>query len=200
MTSVITSDIVNSRSLDASLWMPELKKTLSIYGNEPSQWEIYRGDSFQLEVKPEKALEVALHLKAEIKQFTILDIRIAIGVGDKTFTSGKITESNGSAFMHSGECFEQLKKQSLAIKTPWNNLDEQLNLLFMLASLTISNWSPVSATLIKAAIENPEANQKELAEILNMDQSNISRGLKRGGYDEILKMIAYYRKNIESLC
>ena len=200
MTGVITGDIANSRSVDASLWMAQLRQTLSRYGREPSQWEIYRGDSFQLETRPEMSLEVALHLKAAIKQYTGLNIRTAIGIGDKTFISDKITESNGSAFVYSGECFEQLKKQSLAIKTPCSDLDEQLNLMFMLASITISGWSSTSAAIIKAAIENPELNQKKLANLLKMEQSNVSRGLKRGGYDEIIKMTAFFKKHIKTLC
>jgi len=200
MTSVITGDIIKSRSINARFWMKELKKTLLKYGNKTTQWEIYRGDSFQLEVQPERSLEAALNLKASIKQFPQLDIRIAIGIGNKTYTSVKVTESNGSAFINSGECFEQLKKQSLAIKTPWDNLNEQLNLMFMLASLTITNWSPTSAKIIKTAIENPEANQKKLSEILKIKQSNISRGLKRGGYDEIQRMTNYYKEKIKALC
>ncbi len=200
MISVVTGDIVNSRTLTAKSWLPELKKTLSKYGKEPAQWEMYRGDSFQLEIKPEKALDAALHLKATIKQFPELDIRTAIGIGDKTYASGKITESNGSAFIYSGECFEGLKKQSLAIKTHRNDVDEQLNLMFTLASLTIANWSPASSAIIKTAIENPKANQKRLANLLKMEQSNISRGLKRGGYDEIMKMIEYYKKVINTIC
>ncbi|MDP2089531.1 MAG: transcriptional regulator [Flavobacteriaceae bacterium] len=199
MVSIITGDIVNSRAIDTQLWLHELKETLAKYGKEPQKWEIFRGDSFQLEVSPEYALEAVVVLKATIKQFKELDIRIAIGVGEKTYAAAKITESNGSAFIRSGECFEQLKKQALAINTPSNELNQTLNLMFELASLTIDGWSPTSAFIIKTAIENPEMNQKELATILGMKQSNISRGLKRGGYDEIIKMNEYYKKNIQTL-
>ncbi|MBN2524201.1 MAG: hypothetical protein JXB24_13095 [Bacteroidales bacterium] len=200
MTGIITGDVANSKSVDASLWMPELKQTLGKYGKEPAEWEIYRGDSFQLEVQPENALTAALHLKACIKQFSKLDIRAAIGIGDKTYTSGKITESNGSAFVHSGKCFEQLKKQTLAIKTPWEEFDSELNTILKLASLKINSWSSVTANIMKRAIENPEANQIQLARIMQIEQSNISRGLNRAGYEEIMELVALYKKNIKSLC
>ena len=200
MTGIITADIVNSGSLDAGLWLPGLKRTLRKYGKEPVIWEIYRGDSLQLEVIPEKALEAALHLKTTVKQFAKLDIRTAIGIGEVTFRSGKITESNGSAFVHSGKCFEQMKKQTLAIKTPWSEFDSQLSIMFRLASLTINNWSSVIAGIIKGAIENEKANQKQLAEILNIKQSNISRGLSRGGYYEIMELNTFYKNNIKLRC
>lgn len=199
MVSIITGDIVNSRAIDTQLWLQALKEALAKYGKEPQKWEIFRGDSFQLEVNPEYALEAVVVLKATIKQFKELDIRIAIGIGEKTYAAEKITESNGTAFIRSGECFEQLKKQTLAINTPSNELNQTLNLMFELASLTIDDWSPTSAIIIKTAIENPEINQKELATILGVRQSNISRGLKRGGYDEIIKMNEYYKKNIQTL-
>lgn len=200
MTGIITGDIVNSSALAAQVWLPKLKRTLQRYGKEPSEWEIYRGDSFQLEVKPENALMAALHLKAAIKQFAELDVRAAIGIGEKTFKSKKITESNGSAFVHSGKCFEQLKKQMLAIKSPWEEFDSTMNTMLKLALLKINTWSAVNAFIVKTAFENPGASQIQLAEFIHMDQSNISRGLNRAGYDELLELISHYQKKITELC
>ena len=52
MTSIITGDIINSRAIaNPKHWMEPLKKVLSVYGNNPKAWEIYRGDSFQVEVR-----------------------------------------------------------------------------------------------------------------------------------------------------
>ena len=174
MVAIITGDIIKSRNIEAKQWMPELKKVLNRYGNEPKTWEIYRGDSFQIEVKPEEALHAAILIKAAIKQFKPLDVRLAIGIGDITYHSEKITESNGNAFIYSGESFESLKKQTLAIKTEWKDFDKTINLMFDLASLTMDNWTPTSSLIIKTALEaKPESNQQELAEILNKKQSNI---------------------------
>lgn len=199
MTSIITGDIINSRDSAPKQWLSALKTVLNTYGNSPKDWEIYRGDSFQIELKPELALQVAIQLKATLKQFKTTDIRLAIGIGDKSYTSEKITEANGTAFINSGECFEQLKKTTLAIKTPFNTFDTQLNLMLDLALLTMNNWSPVSSLIIKTALEHPQHNQKQLAKLLEKSQSNISEGLKRGGYDEILKLIQFYNSQIQDL-
>lgn len=201
MVAIITGDIIKSRNIEAKQWMPELKKVLNRYGNEPKTWEIYRGDSFQIEVKPEDALHAAILIKAAIKQFKPLDVRLAIGIGDKTYHSEKITESNGTAFIYSGESFESLKKQTLAIKTEWKDFNKTINLMFDLASLTMDNWTPISSLIIKTALEaKPESNQQELAEILNKKQSNISTGLKRGGFYEIQKLLNYYQHEIKNKC
>ena len=61
MTSIITGDIVNCRKLLSYIWIDGLKKLFKTKGKNPSEWEIYRGDKFQLEIKNvEKALIVAL--------------------------------------------------------------------------------------------------------------------------------------------
>ncbi len=200
MISVITGDIINSRESTPKDWLEALKSILSRYGKSPNQWEIYRGDSFQLEVSPEKALEVAILIKATIKQFKHIDVRLAIGIGEKTYLSNKITESNGSAFVNSGECFEQLKKTTLAIKSPFKVLDKPINIMLNLVLLTINNWSTTTSTLIKAALEKPELNQIQLATFFGKTQGNISKGLKRGGFDEILKLLHYYKSQIPTLC
>lgn len=177
-----------------------LEKSAQKVRKEPANWEIFRGDSFQLNTKPEDALMAAILLKAEIKQWKNLDIRLAIGLGEITYRAAKITESNGTAFLNSGECFEELKKQTLAIKTPNKELDTTLNLMIELASLTIDKWTETAAKLIKLKIENPTVNQKDLANLLNKTaQGTISEGLKRGGYDEIQKLLDYYKIKISGL-
>ncbi|WP_053977265.1 transcriptional regulator [Mangrovimonas xylaniphaga] len=199
MTSIITGDIINSRSLEPNEWMPSLKEVLNLYGTTPQQWEVYRGDSFQLEVPPEKALEAAILIKASLKQFKKMDARMAIGIGEKNYTANKITESNGTAFINSGKCFEQLKKNTLAIQSTFPELDHTLNIMFDLALLTMNNWTPTSARLLRAALEHPNMNQIELAEIFSTTQGNISQGLKRAGHDEITKLINYYKSQITQL-
>jgi len=196
MTSVITGDIINSNKSNPLVWLRLLKAELNNHGIKTLQWEVYRGDSFQLEVAPEKALEVAILIKATIKQLADIDVRMAIGIGEKDYNAKKITESNGSAFINSGRCFEQLKKHTLAIKSPWDSFDEQISIMIELALLVMNNWAPTSSVIIKAALNNPNLNQSELAKKLKRTQSNISAGLKRSGYDEIKKMLEYYSKNV----
>src|SRR5688572_5234068 len=107
ITSVITGDIIQSRKTNYPLWMPKLKKTLSLEGKSPRTWQVYRGDSFQIEIKdPADAFLTAIRIKATIKTVKNLDVRMAIGVGDKKFSSSHVVESDGDAFVRSGEKFE----------------------------------------------------------------------------------------------
>lgn len=199
MIAVITGDIINSRKEPVEHWLPVLKEVLKRYGDSPQHWEIFRGDSFQIALPPQNALYAALLLKASLKQFRHLDVRMAIGLGNQEYEAKKISESNGSAFVRSGEGFETLKKQNLGIFSENEELDEILNLLLSLALLNMDQWSPTVATIIKASLENPEKSQTELAAVLKRSQSSLSEGLKRGGYDEILRMEKFYRQQINRL-
>lgn len=199
MTAVITGDIINSRTEPATDWLPTLKETLSLYGKNPQEWEIFRGDSFQIKVEPKMAFYAAIHLKSSVKLKKNLDVRMAIGIGDEDHKAQKITESNGSAFVRSGECFETLKKQNLAVSSGDSSTDEILNLCFSLALFPMNSWSPTVAHTIKTTLENKAKSQTEIAKILKKSQSSVSEALKRGGFEEILELNDFYKKQISSL-
>lgn len=204
MTSVLLGDIINSRkAADPSEWLQPLKKLLARYGKNPGGWIIERGDTFQLEITdPSLALQAALRIKALIKSLDVkeLDVRIAIGVGKKSFQGERISESNGEAFIHSGETFESLKKikQNLAIKTPWKALDEELNLLLKFASITMDKWTVSSAEIMyHLLMANKPLTQKDLTKKLNLNQSSISERMTRARSEEILELEQFYRTRIQ---
>jgi hypothetical protein len=93
-------------------------------------------------------LVIALLLKATIKH-KALDVRIG-RIGTIDYTSNKVTESNGSAFINSGECFEGLKKQTLGIQTPWSGFDETFTIILQLVVLFADKWTTTSAEIIKS--------------------------------------------------
>ena len=199
MIGIITGDIINSTEDNSTQWLALLKKVLNSYGKSPERWEIFRGDSFQLEVEPKNALLTAFHIKACIKQTGSRDVRMAIGIGEATHKAARISESNGSAYVRSGESFEELKKQTLAIRTERKDMDETINLMLRLELLIADNWSSAVATILNASIENPDKSQKELAKLLNKSQSSVSEAMSRGGYSEMMKVHHYYSKQIEAL-
>jgi hypothetical protein len=201
MTSIITGDIIDSRNLVSKTWTDALKTVLDTFGPSPAVWEIYRGDEFQLEVpKPEDAFLAALRIKAELKKRK-MDVRMAIGIGDKTHRADKISESNGSAFIRSGETFETLKKQktTLAVNTGDPVFDTDLNLMIRLALTVMDNWLAQPAEFVVAALENPGASQEEIGQQLGINQAAVSRRQKRAQFDLIMELESRYRKKIGAL-
>ena len=84
MNCIITGDVKGSRRAKSQNWLDGLKQLFQQFGKTPKDWEIYRGDEFQLEVKNcEEALLVAFQVKAYLRSIK-LDARMSIGVGDKT--------------------------------------------------------------------------------------------------------------------
>lgn len=201
MTSIITGDIIGSRQQKSEHWVEDLKKILAPLGETPSEWEVYRGDEFQIEVKnPEEALLTAILIKANLRAIKS-DARMSIGFGDKTHDAEKISESNGSAFINSGELFETLKKQkvTLAIRTGTDEIDEKLNLMIQLALTFMDSWLVQSAEFVAMAIENPTLSQEELGQKLGINQAAVSRRQKRAQFDLVMNLDRYFRKQIKQL-
>jgi hypothetical protein len=200
MIVILTGDIINSRKVPSKKWMDDLKTIFQSIGKSPNDWEIYRGDEFQLEIKTlEDALAVAFQIKAFFKSIN-LDVRMSLGIGDKTYKARKITESNGSAFIRSGETFETLKKQklNLAINSGNAYFDEYLNLMLKLTLSFMDNWLQQSAEFVLVAIQNPTLSQEEIGVKLGINQAAVSRRQKRSNYDLLLQVDNYFRKKIKT--
>lgn len=63
--------------------MYDLKVVLNYYGKEPKDWKIFRDDSFQLSIIPQKVILAAIHIKSMIKKNKLKDVRIAIGIEEE---------------------------------------------------------------------------------------------------------------------
>ncbi|HVZ96254.1 MAG TPA: SatD family protein [Chitinophagaceae bacterium] len=202
MISVITGDVIGSQKTNPKLWLKPLKKELDAIGESPKFWEIYRGDSFQAVIaKPEEALRVAIKIKASLKSIPDVDVRMAIGIGTRTHNAQKVTESNGTAFVHSGEKFEMLKRerQNLAVKSDWPGFDKEMNLLLKLSLIVMDNWTVNAAEVVKTTMENPGKVQEELGQIVGIRQNAISNRLKRAYYDEMMEVNEMYAYKLKSL-
>lgn len=201
MIGIITGDIVNSRKLSSEIWMDGFKQLLNTFGKNPMEWEIYRGDEFQLIIKnPEEALIVALQIKSYFKALK-LDARMSIGLGEMTYEANKISESNGTAFRRSGEVFETLKKQkiNLAINSNNNEFDTVMNLMLRLSLTFMDNWLAQSAEFVLLSIKNPLLSQEETGMKLGINQAAVSKRQKRAQFDLMLEMEHYFRHKIKTI-
>jgi hypothetical protein len=212
MIAIIKGDIIASRKLrDQEKWLQPLKTLFLQWGSTPGDWELVWGDFFQIELKnPEEALKNTLLIKALIKKIepkdankkiSTIDVRMAIGVGEKSYSGKRVSESNGPAFIHAGEKFETLKKQNinLAIQSPWKDFDKEINLYLKLAGTFMDKWSVSSAELIEIVLNNPHATQEEIGGLLGIKQNSVSGRWSRAKTDEILEIEKVYRHKIKQL-
>jgi hypothetical protein len=199
MVAVITGDVIDSKKNAPGIWLTPLKKELNRIGKTPKTWQIYRGDSFQVVIsKPEDALLVAMKLKASLKAVKGINVRMAIGIGNRTYNAAKVTESNGSAFVNSGEKFETLKqeKQNLAVKSDSAEFDNEMNLYLKLALIAMNNWTVNTAEIVSVAMENPDKSQQQLGKMVGIKQSAISTRLRRAYYEEIMEVNEMYKSKV----
>lgn len=209
MIAVITGDIINSRALSDPLsWMGPLKALLEEWGPAPATWEIYRGDSFQVGITdPLKALAAAMRIKAvvrsvppeeEDKRVASIDVRMAIGIGEKDYDAPRISECNGTAFVNSGEQFEKSKREkvNLAIRSPWPEFDQEINLYLRLALIAMDSWSITSGELMNTLLKHPDLSQQEIAAMLNIEQNSASGRYKRAHVEEMLLMESTFREKL----
>lgn len=201
MIAIITADIINSQKREVEIWMSQLKKLLSSWGNSPANWEIYRGDEFQLKCNVSDVFSKALLLKSLMKTFEDLDVRIAIGIGNEVYSSEKITESNGSAYVNSGRLLTQIKSngKTLELQTDNEKINRDLNMLLKWASIDFDNWTAATAQIVHELLKNPDLTQDDLAKKLNISQSSVSQRLKRANFDLLQETDQYFRKKIAEL-
>jgi hypothetical protein len=211
MVAVIKGDIINSRKAKSPRkWLSPLKKLLGKWGAAPKTWELAWGDFFQLEINPDYALSAAFEIKALIKsiksskndeKISAIDVRMAIGVGEKNYSGKRVSESNGQAFILSGEKFDILKKEkiTLAIRTPWEEFNDEINLYLKLAGVFMNTWTIPSAELVKTVLQHPDATQQEIGEILNIKQNSISGRWRRANVNAIMEIDRMYRSKLSKL-
>ena len=197
MICILTGDIKGSRKAKSKNWLAELKELFLQFGKNPTDWEIYRGDEFQIEIKDcEEALLIAFQIKAFLRTIS-LDARMSIGIGEKTSKAKRISESNGSAFVYSGEAFEVMKKNkiNLVVQSADNQFNKDMNLLIRLGLSFMDNWLAQQAEYVLLAINNPKLSQEEMGEILKINQAAVSKRRKRANFDLMLEInLAYVEK------
>ena len=212
MIAVVKGDIIASRKLiDQEKWLLPLKDLFSKWGQSPKNWELVWGDFFQIEFShPEDALQRMFEIKALIKKIepldnrkrkSTIDVRMAVGIGTKTYTGQRISESNGTAFIYAGEKFDLLKKENvkMGLKSKWQEFDSEINLYLKLAGTFMDKWSVSLAELIEIALKNPTITQEEIGNMLGIKQSAVSGRWSRANVDELLAVEKAYRKKINTL-
>jgi hypothetical protein len=204
MHAAITGDIVNSRLVsEASVWSDPLKSVFGVTGLSSSDWEIYRGDSFQASVKVHQALRLALLIKCAIKKTANkeLDVRMAIGIGRDEREGDQLSESMGEAFIFSGELLDELKSKKihLGIRSPWKSLDKELNMMFRLALVIVHPWTKNTAEVAELLFSEPDITQHQIADRLGVTQSSVNERIKRGSVYEIIELEKYYNERLQEI-
>mgnify|MGYP006177801735 CR=1 FL=1 len=176
-------------------YYPDLPK-----GYQISQFDLPFSHDGRLEIEVDEGI-------AEPRKIGIIRVhlyrsaRMALGLGTKTHAASRITESNGSAFVHSGTLLEQLSvlKTRLAVATGNGELDRELNLLLRFALVIMDSWTVNAAITVKTVLQNPGKSQAQVGKKLKVRQNTVSTRLKRAHFEEIRLLLEHYRRKIKQL-
>ena len=185
MIGVITGDIIDSTKMDIEsrnnllISIEEVTKELKVLS--PLKLELFRGDSFQMIVyKPEETLKIAVLLRAKIKSITpheykkTWDARLAVGIGEISYTSDKVIISDGEAFHFSGRELDEIGKRRLTIKTKWKDVNDELKVSTAFADNIITDWTVIQAQIVYQALLY-KTPQKDIAIKYKKTAQNISK-------------------------
>ena len=202
---VITGDIIQSTHInpaDRNLLLDTIQGIVQY----TRKWgeirlDIYRGDSFQILVdNPIQALRITLLIRAglQAKSPTAFrwDARVALGLGTIDFEREQsVIESDGEAFRNSGWEFDKLgRSKKLAIRTPWENFNEEFIVSTALVDDIVSNWTITQAQAIFLFLSTGKT-QKEIADDLRKSSQAISKLLIGGK----VNLIELYLNRYEQL-
>ncbi len=113
-----------------------------------------------------------------------IDARIAIGLGtiDYLPPGNRAGEGDGEAFRNSGVELDRMKKaeQNLTVKTPWQDIDDELRTECALLDALMQRWTKEQAEAILYNIRG--ATQEEIAKTLKISQPAVFQRLRIAGY------------------
>lgn len=166
--AVLTGDLIESRALAAQQrkdlldWLKQVTEHFSQLHHDVAvgRLEVFRGDSWQLCLqKPTLALEAAVFIRAGLKAHTSrenVDTRIGIGVGSvDTLVEDRISESNGEAFIRSGQALDALHPD-VNLSLEWPDGPEAVAAISQMAlpllDLAMSHWTHAESVAVYGAL------------------------------------------------
>jgi hypothetical protein len=206
--AVITGDVVHSSRLRGERWstlVELMERTFdavdSIVGSVAAPFSIHRGDSFQGVLSdPALALKAALVIRAKLrsgmevrKRSDALDAYVAIGIGTVDYLPAEQgAAGDGDAFRRSGRTLDGMKGRGprLLVRTPWPEVDAELDVECALLEVVVSNWSSQRAEALLLHLQG--LTQEEAASDLGVVQSAVAKRLTAAGAWEVDRLLDRY--------
>lgn len=168
-----------------------------------SKFWVFRGDSFQgILSRPEEALKAALLIRSSLiakykGKRSRLDARIAIGLGAIDYLPRRVGEGDGEAFRNSGLELDGMKQseKNLMVKTPWEELNDELKTECALLDAVIERWTREQAEAVMYQLL--DSTQEEIAAILKISQPAVFHRLRTCGSRAIQEFLQRYNEVVK---
>lgn len=187
--AIITGDIVDSTRLTLAereamlMRLESLPEVLSSV--EKIRMEIFRGDSFQIGIRDaEKSLKVALIIRSYLRSHrvessgTLMDARLALGIGTLDYESDTLSTSDGDAYRRSGRLLDSMDKSRLEISTPWSGVNDELKLSTAFADDIISGWTQSQSRVVMLSLLGGAQPHYKIAAELGVSRQTVDKSLR----------------------
>lgn len=212
--SVLTSDLIDSSKLEKKQLklvqetiQEEFGRLQKRFKKEVSLFEMYRGDSFQgIVLHPVQALKIAFWLKSRVKklnlekdktskaQKSMVDFRLAIGIGEIDGLPKSLKEANGEAFLFSGRTLDEMKgkQQKTSLKTTNEDVNDEFEVHFKFFDQLADKWSLASAEVVYYLLQ--DMKEVEIAQKIGISQSAVNSRKKASGWETIAILLGRYEQ------
>lgn len=165
--AVLTGDLIGSRRLSEPQ-RQQLFRELNGYWHQyapslldssPCDIQVYRGDGWQALVpKSEQAVNAAIFIRAAIKALNVvdgMDTRLGVGIGRvDSLNPAKLGDSNGPAFIRSGEALDSLATPGPA--WAFNHSQLKFQNIFLatcpIMDLAIQRWTKAESAAVVGSL------------------------------------------------
>ncbi|WP_316967416.1 hypothetical protein [Candidatus Methanocrinis natronophilus] len=105
---------------------------------------------------------------------------------------GDVGKMDGEAFEYSGLQLDRIKNegQNLAVKTPWEEANQELNIYCKMIDRLIKRWTKKKCEAVMYRLEGRTLN--EIGEMLNIDGSAVHYRLAQTDYEIVELIIQRY--------
>lgn len=206
MRAVITGDIVNSTRLDASAYELAITRLTEIFGLLESRyhakWEIFRGDSFQLNLpEPSFAMHSALLIKTYLlftsENENFLSVTLSVGLGEVIVDSQQLTTSHGSAYTLSGRGLDKTSRGGISLHSDLDDLNNMLTLPTHFLAHLLSSFSRKQAEALYSYILMNYPEHQKIADKMHTSRQNVSKLLSRGGAELVREYLLFYQTQVK---
>ncbi len=208
--AVITGDVVDYTKLSPShqqKLLNVLKASFEVVRKRTGQsgvvsFDMFRGDSFQgIIPKPGDALRDVLTMRGMIRSAepsdsdVTWDVRTAVGIGPIETIPGRVTEGDGEAFRRSGPALDELRgRERFSIRSPWPEMDGELEVSSALLDAVIARWTPKQAEVVIELLQ--QKSQEQIARELGISQTAVSYRVRDAGWFAVKRLLKRYEKLI----
>ncbi|MEX3315740.1 hypothetical protein [Sulfitobacter sp. PS-8MA] len=187
--AIFTGDIVKSSAMARAELsgvfdrLDEAAERIAQWQDAPSYLTRFRGDGWQVAVRPGLSFRAALTLRAAVRRGgKTADSRIAIGIGQAHLAGSSLADADGDALVASGHALDTMPRNR-RLSAPEAPL--ALRCALPLADRLATGWTQRQAEVAYFMLAPDRPVQAALAERLALTQQSVQGHVEAAGLDEL---------------